>query len=114
MIMLIYYAQSAYQEFGLRRVWLKQTLNSKGWEFSCPLKFIGSLPESLTQGLLVGKLLVGGLGVFTEAGWSPHEGESWQNIAATASSSSSSSTTTTTATTATTTTTTTATTAPLL
>jgi len=27
------------------------------------MKFIGSLPESLTQGLLVGKLLVGGLGV---------------------------------------------------
>ena len=32
-------------------------------EFSCPCNFIGSLPESLTQGLLVGKLLVGGLGV---------------------------------------------------
>ena len=30
---------------------------------SCPLNLIGSLPESLTQGLLVGKLLVGGLGV---------------------------------------------------
>ena len=43
---------------------LKQTLNSKGWEFSCPLKCIGSLPESLTQGLLVGKLLVGGLGAW--------------------------------------------------
>ena len=41
----------------------KQTLNSKGWEFSCPLNFIGSLPESLTQGLLIGKLLIGGLGV---------------------------------------------------
>ena len=27
------------------------------------VEFIGSLPESLTQGLLVGKLLVGGLGV---------------------------------------------------
>ena len=27
------------------------------------INFIGSLPESLTQGLLVGKLLVGGLGV---------------------------------------------------
>ena len=51
----------------LLRVWvsegLTQTLNSKGWEFSCPYNFIGSLPESLTQGLLVGKLLVGGLGV---------------------------------------------------
>ena len=35
------------------------------WEFSCPLNFVGSLPESLTQGLLVGKLLVGGLGVYT-------------------------------------------------
>ena len=23
----------------------KQTLNSKGWEFSCPLNFIVSLPE---------------------------------------------------------------------
>ena len=42
---------------------LKQTLNSKGWEFSCPYNFVGSLPESFTQGLLVGKLLVGGLGV---------------------------------------------------
>ena len=28
------------------------------------INFIGSLPESLTQGLLVGKLLVGGLGVY--------------------------------------------------
>ena len=27
------------------------------------MNFIGSLPESLTQGLLIGKLLVGGLGV---------------------------------------------------
>ena len=61
--MTISYAQSAYWEFGFRRVWLKQTLNSKGWEFPCPSNFIGSLPESLTQGLLVGKLLVGGLGV---------------------------------------------------
>ena len=57
------YAQSTYQEFRFQRVWLKQTLNSKGWEFSCPYKSIGSLPESLTQELLVGKLLVGGLGV---------------------------------------------------
>ena len=32
-------------------------------EFSCPYNFIGSLPESSTRGLLVGKLLVGGLGV---------------------------------------------------
>ena len=36
----------------------------RGGNSSCPLNFIGSLPESLTQGLLVGKLLVGGLGVF--------------------------------------------------
>ena len=28
------------------------------------MNFIGSLPESLTQGLVIGKLLVGGLGVF--------------------------------------------------
>ena len=41
----------------------KQTLNSKGWELSYPYNCIGSFPESLTQGLLVGKLLVGGLGV---------------------------------------------------
>ena len=41
----------------------KQTLNSKGWELSCPLNFTGGLPESLTQGLLIGKLLIGGLGV---------------------------------------------------
>ena len=57
------YAQSAYKEFGFRRVWLKQTLNSEGWEFPCPLNLIGSLPESSTRGLLVGKLLVGGLAV---------------------------------------------------
>ena len=38
-------------------------LLNQGWEFSCPLNFIGSLPESLTQGLLIGKLLIGGLGV---------------------------------------------------
>ena len=37
--------------------------NSKGWKFSCPLNFMGDLPESLTRGLLVGKLLVGGLSV---------------------------------------------------
>ena len=30
-----------------------------------PINLIGSLPESLTQGLLVGKLLVSGLGVMT-------------------------------------------------
>ena len=48
---------------GFRMVWVKQTLNSKGWEFSCPFNFIGSLPESSARGLLVGKLLVGGLGV---------------------------------------------------
>ena len=29
----------------------------------CPLNLIGSLPESLPQGLLIGKLLIGGLGV---------------------------------------------------
>ena len=34
-----------------------------GWEFSCPLNLIGSLPESLTQGLLIGQVLIGGLGV---------------------------------------------------
>ena len=38
-------------------------LDSKGWEFSCPYNFIGSLPESSTRGHLVGKLLVSGLGV---------------------------------------------------
>ena len=38
-----------------------KTLNCKGREFSCPLNLIGSLLESLTQRLLVGKLLVGGL-----------------------------------------------------
>ena len=37
----------------------------KGWEFSCPYNFIGSLPESSTQELLVGKLSVGGLGVIS-------------------------------------------------
>ena len=42
---------------------LKQTLYSKGWELSYPYNCIGSLPESLTQGLLIGKLLIGGLGV---------------------------------------------------
>ena len=30
---------------------------SKGWEFSCLLNFIGSLPESLTQGPLIGTTL---------------------------------------------------------
>ena len=35
-------------------------LHSKEWEFSCAYNFIASLPESLTQGLLVGKPLVGG------------------------------------------------------
>ena len=57
------YAQSPYWEFGFQGVGLKQTLNSKGWELSYPNNCIGSLPESLTQGLLVGKLLIGGLGV---------------------------------------------------
>ena len=38
--------------------------NSKKCELSCPYNFIGSLPESSTRGLLVGKLLVGGLGVY--------------------------------------------------
>ena len=56
------FAQSAYQEFGFQRVGLKQTLDSKGREFSCPMNFIGSLPESSTQGLSIGKLLIGGLG----------------------------------------------------
>ena len=49
-------------------VWISKgltqtTLNSKGWELSYPYNCIGSLLESLTQGLLVGKLLIGGLGV---------------------------------------------------
>ena len=39
-------------------------LESKGWEFSCPWNLIGSLPENVTQELLVGKLLVGGMGVY--------------------------------------------------
>ena len=60
-------SQSAYWEFRFQRVWLKQTLNSEGWELSYPYNCIGSLPESLTQGLLVGKLLIGGLGV--APGW---------------------------------------------
>ena len=46
---------------------------------NCQLNCIGSLPESLTQELLVGKLLVGGLGVLaTEARPSlaaPRQGE---------------------------------------
>ena len=50
-------------EFGFQRVLLKQNLDSKGWKFPCPLNLIGGLPGRLTQGLLVGKLLVGGLGV---------------------------------------------------
>ena len=38
------YAQSAYKEFGFQRVWLKQTLNCQGWEFSCPYKFYRESP----------------------------------------------------------------------
>ena len=69
----MYYARSAYSEFGFQRVWLKQTLNSKGWEFSWSLNFIGSLPEILTQGLLIGQLSIGGLGVGkTGRAASPH------------------------------------------
>ena len=33
------------------------------------IDFIGSLPESLTQELLVGKRLVGGLGVWDALDW---------------------------------------------
>ena len=51
----------------LFRAWISEGLtqadSSKGWEFSCLLNLTGSLPESLTQGLLIGKLLIGGLGV---------------------------------------------------
>ena len=43
------YAQSAYQECQFHRVRLKQTLNSKVWEFSCLYNLIGGLPESLTH-----------------------------------------------------------------
>ena len=57
------YTQSAYSELRFQKVRLQQTLDFKGWEFPCPYDFIGSLPESSTQGLLVGKLLVGGPGV---------------------------------------------------
>ena len=39
------------------------TVPLRAVEFSCPLNFTGCLPESLTQGLLIGKLLIGGLGV---------------------------------------------------
>ena len=35
-IYIYVYTQSAYQEFGFQRVRLKQTLNSKWWDFSCP------------------------------------------------------------------------------
>ena len=51
----------------LLRVWVSEGFTQadsyQGWEFECPYDFIGSLPESLTQGLLTGKLLIGGLGV---------------------------------------------------
>ena len=49
----------------LLRVWVSEGLTicmcglGLGWEFSCPSNFIGSLPESLTQELLVGGLCVG-------------------------------------------------------
>ena len=59
--MTLYYAQSA--EFGFLR----------GWEFSCPFNFIRGLPESLTQGLLIGKLLTGGLGVYVSTPQRPPE-----------------------------------------
>ena len=68
-IYIYIYAQSPYEEFGFRGAWLTQTLNSQGWEFSCPLNLIVSLLESLTQGLLTGKLLVGGLGVVWTDTW---------------------------------------------
>ena len=47
--------QSPYKDSGFQRVWLKQNLNSKAWNF----------PESLSQAILVGIILVGkGCAVF--------------------------------------------------
>ena len=52
-----------------------QTLNLKRWEFSCPSNFIGGSPESSTRGLLVGKLLVGGLAVLHLPQWPTGAGD---------------------------------------
>ena len=49
------YAQSA-KQFEFRRVWLKQALNSKGLEFSCPQNLMG-FPGKLDSGTLCRKAL---------------------------------------------------------
>ena len=51
------------KSFDFRGFDSSKLLSLRGWELSYPYNCIGSLPESLTQGLLAGKLLVGGLGV---------------------------------------------------
>ena len=58
------YGQSAYEEFRFQRVWLKQTLTSKGWNSQAHRDFLGISLESLTRAMLVGTMLVGSLGVY--------------------------------------------------
>ena len=57
------YAQSPYQHCGFPRVRLEHNLNSKGWNSHIHRDFLGIFPESLTQAMLVGTMLVGRLGV---------------------------------------------------
>ena len=44
-------------------VWLEHNLNLKGWNSHVPRDFLGVLPESLSQAMLVGTMLVGRLNV---------------------------------------------------
>ena len=55
------------KSLGFRGFDSKKLLILRGGELPYPYNCIGRLPESLTQGLLAGKLVVGGLGVPSNA-----------------------------------------------
>ena len=70
------YAQSPYWHCGFPRVRLEHYLNLKGWNSHVHRDFLGIFPESLTQAMLVGTMLVGILAVYTLRQW----GVTWRYI----------------------------------
>ena len=54
-----FYGPSPYSHYGLRKVWLKHNLSSKGWNSDVHRDF----PKKKNQAILVGTMLVGRLGV---------------------------------------------------
>ena len=63
MIMIIYIRPISLLTLWISGVRLEHNLNLKGWDVHVPRDFLGIFPESLTQAMLVGTMLIGRLGV---------------------------------------------------